>query len=367
MKEPSYEVYEIDGQIYTVFDTEDTKKVEGPRFNSMFYKKSGVFWRCGSTPQEDPQYNPVGPELLDTEISIDGCPNLCKFCYKGNTKSAPTNMSLETFKTILGKFPKTLTQVAFGITGIQTNPDFISMMQHCRDMDIVPNFTLSGIDLTPEIADQCAKLIGAVAVSIYADKDIGYDTVHAFTSRGVKQTNIHLVLSQETLPHIKRVLADIKTDLRLKDLNAVVFLTCKPKGRASTGYHPVDRHEYINIIKHCIDNQIMFGFDSCGAPLFDGVIDQLDLPTSVKNYMKMCTESCESGLFSAYVDVYGRMWPCSFSENAPSQAHIDVLSVKNFQNDLWYATPVKNFRERLYASTINGCRVCPLYNIQQEV
>ena len=65
-------------------------------------------------------------------------------------------MTFETFKTIIDKMPIVLTQIAFGITGIQTNPDFIKMLKYCREKQIVPNFTLSGIDLSDKIAKEVA-------------------------------------------------------------------------------------------------------------------------------------------------------------------------------------------------------------------
>jgi len=178
----------VDGELKKIFRSKD--------YNFDFDKTNGNFMRWGKTTasKDDPQFSPFGPEILDIEISVNGCPNgtavtstigpngeiiprenksECKFCYKNNTQAKPTNMTLDTFKTILNKMPRTLTQIAFGITGVQTNPDFLDMMWHARTNGIIPNFTLSGKDLTDEMAEKCAKVIGAVAVSaMYGEKKI---------------------------------------------------------------------------------------------------------------------------------------------------------------------------------------------------
>jgi len=109
-------------------------------------------------------------------------------CYKANKNTPATNMTFDTFKAIFDKMPPTLTQIAFGITGVKTNPDFLKMMEYSRAHGVIPNFTLSGIDLDDDMADKCAKLIGAVAVSAYqTDKNVCYNTVKKFTDRGLKQ------------------------------------------------------------------------------------------------------------------------------------------------------------------------------------
>ena len=190
--------YVVDGREYLIIDGKTFKIAAGMDYHYLFNKKNGDFRRWGTTLSDDPQFSPIGPEILDLEISVNGCPNACPFCYKNNKNVPATNMSFDTFKQIIDLFPKTLTQIAFGITGVKTNPDFIRMMEYCRSIGIIPNFTLSGIDLEPDMADKVSKLVGALAVSAYeSDKNVCYDTVKLFTDLGVKQTNIHLMVSEE--------------------------------------------------------------------------------------------------------------------------------------------------------------------------
>ena len=53
-------------------------------------------------------------------------------CYKCNGEDGDDthNMTFDEFKIIFHKLPKTLTQIAFGIMDIKTNPDFFKMMEY---------------------------------------------------------------------------------------------------------------------------------------------------------------------------------------------------------------------------------------------
>ncbi len=359
--------YCINNQWYILVDSSKAKILIGPDYNYIFIKSTGFFQRWGKTPDEDPLYSPVGPEILDLEISVNGCPPVgnggcCKFCYKGNTPEDPYNMDFDTFKSIVDKIPKTLTQIAFGITGIQTNPDFIPMMEYCRKIGIVPNFTLSGVDLTDEIAEKVSKIAGALAVSAYeTDKNVCYNTVDKFTSLGMDQVNIHIMVSDETIDFTYEVLNDIINDKRLSKLNAIVFLGVKPKGRAKNKFHSLSQLEYEKLITFCLDHNLPFGFDSCSAPKFEATIKGMDLPQSVKDQYISYSESCESSLISAYINADGEYWHCSFSELEPGQKYVDVLTADDFIKDVWYSDEVVEFRNKSIASCVDGCRYCQVF------
>ena len=364
---PKQYMYKLGDRIYGVMDHPKYKAVEGPDYKYRFDKKTGFFARWGKDQANDPLFSPIGPELLGCEISINGCPNAnnCAFCYKNNQNIPPTNMSLATFKTILDKFPKTLTQIAFGITGVQTNPDFIPMMEYCRSCGYIPNFTLSGIDLTDDIAKECARLVGALAVSAYqSDKNVCYDTVKKFVDMGLKQTNIHIMVSEETEEFVYEVLNDRLKDPRLQDMNAIVLLAVKPKGRAKDGFHPLNVKGYQKLIKFCFDHEILIGFDSCTAPKFEKSIKSMDLDPKRIQRLTECSESCESGLFSSYINVLGEYWHCSFAENEDGQESIDVVAAEDFLGSVWYHPMVIKWRRSLIENMSEGCRQC---NIFQEI
>ena len=157
-----------------LFENKRYKFVRSENYNYSFRKTDGYFARWGKTIDDDPDFSPFGPEILDLEISVNGCPNGCQHCYKNATNDTAVNMTFDTFVEIFNKVNrhKILTQIAFGITGIQTNTDFIKMMEYSRKNGVIPNFTLTGIDLTDELAEKCSKLVGALAVSINSSNNI---------------------------------------------------------------------------------------------------------------------------------------------------------------------------------------------------
>ena len=353
-------IIDLNNETYTFYVEEHKKYCRSKDYNFLFDKDTGYFARWGRTYADNPRYSPVGPEILDLEISINGCPNECKFCYKANSNRPATNMSFADFKNIVDKMPPTLTQIAFGITGVQTNPDFVRMLKYCREKGIVPNFTLSGIDLTDDLADEIAKHVGAVAVSAYqSNKEVCYDTVKKFVDRGVAQTNIHVMVSQETLPFVYEVLNDVQNSPKLSKLNAVVFLGVKPKGRARTGFKPLGIASFKELVAYSLNHNVHIGFDSCSAPKFDATVRELKMPEVWKSRMLGLSESCESALFSAYINVHGEMWYCSFSEHEPNVAPVNVLDANDFIKDVWYASQTVGFRNRVLASADkHGCRRC---------
>ena len=347
---------------FCVFDSPDVKVVRSEAYNYNFDKKTGVHQRWGKTTkdEDDPQFCPVGPELLDIEISINNCKNACPWCYKSNTSGPGKNMTLDTFKKIAALVPKTVCQIAFGITGTQANPDFIPIMKHCREVGIIPNYTLSGIDLTDEIYEESCKLVGAVAVSAYqGSKDVCYDTVARF-SKKLSQTNIHLMICQETFEFAREVLKDRVSDPRLKDMNAIVFLSMKPKGRAKNGgFHPIGEAEYGELVSFCRAHKIGMGFDSCGSPRFEEWAKQ---NVSGKELAEMLApaERCESCLFSLYVNVEGKAFPCSFCEGEGDwKEGIDLLSAENFTKDVWKHPRFVEWRKNLLAKG----RECPVFKV----
>jgi len=161
-----------------------TKKVcVSKHYNFIFDKENGFFIRWGAKKEDDPDMSPIGPEILDLEISSGGdCAGKCPFCYKCNGVEGEEthNMTFNEFKTIFDKMPKTLTQIAFGIMNITTNSDFFKMMEYAKENGVIPNYTCHGLDMTPELADKTAKLCGAVAVSL-VNKQKTYDTIKMLT------------------------------------------------------------------------------------------------------------------------------------------------------------------------------------------
>jgi len=312
--------------------------------------------RWGKTYNEDAVYSNLGPEILDLEIStvchgIGGVP--CKHCYKSNTGNGK-NMSLETFKKIFHKLPNNVGQIAFGLGTLNANPDLLDIFWYSRDHGVVPNVTINGDGLTDEWAFKLAEVCGAVAVSRYDDKNVCYEAVQKLTKAGLKQVNIHQLVSQETYQNCLETIEDIQTDLRLEDLNAIVFLSLKQKGRGA-GYSPVSYEQYEALVTKCLDAWIRFGMDSCSATRYIRVLENNSKYDSA--YMRSMIEPCESSLFSLYCNVDGRVFPCSFTEG--EWEGINIEDCEDFIQDIWFSEDIKEFRKLL----LNCERSCPIYRI----
>ncbi len=356
-------VYDINGKKYQIMDGKITKICMGEDYNFVFDKLNGNFKRWGKTYEDDPEFSPIGGEILDIEITtichgIKG--KLCPFCYKSNTPNG-INMSFDTFKKIIDKMPKTLTQVAFGADSQATsNPDLWKMMAYCREIGVVPNLTVA--DVSDEVAKNLKKYCGAVAVSRYADKEVCYDSIDKLAKIGMKQVNMHYMIADETYDACIETLNDIHSDPRLYDkLNAIVLLSLKKKGRG-IGYHSLSAERYGYLVKFCLDNNMNFGMDSCGAKKF------LDAVKDHPKYeqFKIVAEPCESTAFSQYIDVNGDFYPCSFCEEIEGwDKGIHVEDCENYITDLWYNDRVVTFRKKL-TSNCNNChkaRECPVYEV----
>jgi len=62
------------------------KVLRSENYNYIFNSRTGFFVRWGKTADDDPQYSPFGPEILDLEISVGGdCMGNCPFCSPKGT------------------------------------------------------------------------------------------------------------------------------------------------------------------------------------------------------------------------------------------------------------------------------------------
>ena len=344
-----------------IFDTSEIRMVCSPDYNYLFRKRDGFCMRWGKTKEDDPQVAPA-PELADIEISTI-CHQNCPACYKTNT-SKGENMSLDTFKRVFdklcwqaedGKKLPFISQIAFGIGSIDANPEMWAMFEHCRENDVVPNVTINGSRMTPEYFDNLARLCGAVAVSHY-DDDTCFNAVQELTQRGLRQVNVHQLLASETLEQCHSMIEAKLNDPRLEKLNAIVFLTLKPKGERNHYRNVSCRNDYVTLIKHAVEKKVSFGFDSCFAPIFMDVAKDIYEGTDLTEVSKAC-EYCESGCFSLFADVRGNFVPCSFCPNQAGIEPISILKAADFIKDVWNNPQTVAFRENL----LKGGRGCPVF------
>jgi len=344
-------------------ENKTSKHIRSQYYNYNFDKVTGYFERWGQTKEDDPAFAP-GPEILDLEISSGKCKGNCTFCYKSNGVGSSYNMTFEEFRTIFHKLGPFITQIAFGITDIDANPDFFKMAEYSREHGVIPNFTMHGLDdITPERVADIKRIFGACAISIY-DQNKSFNWIKALTDAGMDQINIHYMVAEETYDSAFKLADDIKSDIRTEKLNALVFLQCKEKGAAEGSFHSISHPDkYKKLVEYMIEKEVNFGFDSCSAPLF---LKSIEGVKNEKVYTQLA-EPCESGIFSSYINDKGVYFPCSFAEDIV--AGIDVLGCNDFIADVWNHKQTKEWREKLINSSkgcnckfSNGlCRSCPIY------
>ena len=319
-------------------ETDKYRLVQQDHCNCLFDKRTGYQMRWGETREENPDWSPAGPELLDIELSTI-CQQGCRWCYKDNGPKGD-NMSLAVFDTLLRKLPKTVNQIAFGIGELDANPDLFKILEATRESGVVPNITINDQFHNPKLLQQLTSLCGAIAVSLYSPSR-AYSLVKYLTGLRGSQVNLHILASKQTSQACLDAVRDWKHSPKLADLNALVFLSLKRKGR---GFDlvPVETSFWMSLITLAKEFGTPIGFDSCSS----GAVSKL-LP-EYEEYI----EPCESGLFSLYVNVKGEAFPCSFLEGVEAPLDLKVLSFE----DVWNSDPLSLFRRRLLQ---NG-RGCPL-------
>lgn len=299
--------------------------------------ESGVTFRWGRSLEDNPAFAPV-PELADISIS-NKCSKGCAFCYKGSTPEGKV-MSLEEYCQVLDGIysPEygTIFQVAIGGGEPLEHPNFVEIVDETVKRGIVLNFTTNGLLLTSNICEVIKGKVGAMAIS--AGDISGIKRIRSTIERaeGIK-VNIHYILSGESIEEATAIVEGQYNHL-LKGINAVVFLTYKPAGRAKE-----------NQLLRCGEKMTSFiqavkapkaickiGFDACFVPML--IHDH-----AVRNEM---VDACEGGFFSVYIDENMCVSPCSFSGGR------DAYSLKDYDfYDIWM-NKLQSYRDRVK----NGCR-----------
>ena len=360
---------------YKIIENEQEKVLASTKYNYYFNKSNGFFARWGDTKENDPNFSFFGPEIADIEIvdichgirNKEGKRKVCEFCYKANTPNNTGIMTLETFKKIFDKIKKgnVLTQIAFGVDSTAlSNPYLFDIAKYSRDNEVIPNITVADID--EETADKLAEVMGACAISYYpqVDKNRCYDSVKLLTDRNMDQINIHAMISNETFDYTMELFDDVVSDPRLEKLNAVVMLSLKQKGRGTT-FTPLSQDKFKLLVDKAFENKISFGFDSCSCFSF---LDSIKDHARYKELEQM-SESCESTLFSSYINTEGKFFPCSFIEGVKMDESqnwsegIDLLEIDDFVKDVWYNPKVVEFRNKLLDCKSN-CISCPHFDIR---
>lgn len=283
------------------------KKFINDEYAMLFNTETGLQIIKGINGHEDPFVLEL-PALLDIGI-MGTCENKCKFCYQGHENKP--NMKLDDFKTIIDEVKHHVNQVALGGRGDPNkHENFKEILEYCRENNVVPNYTTSGISLT-EREIELSKMCGAVAVSDYK-KAYTYEAINDLSNAGIK-TNIHIIFSRQTCNRCLDILNgnDVWNEKISGKINAVIFLLFKPRG---AGKHMFTLIPTVNQLRK-ISNKIFkpeckfkVGLDSC---LVNKVLEHT---TPGKLHM-MSIDTCEGARHSGYISPDMKFIPCSFADH----------------------------------------------------
>lgn len=334
-----------------------TKVDKKNRFISMFdpqtgfYVRSGVIDDNGKDTGVDP-FMTSYPELIDVGVMghcVHGTNGLCiksgVQCYQNGLHTKNPNMSLENFKRIVDECKGKTFQLALGGRGdVDQHENFEEILSYCRQNDIVPNFTSSGLGFNDEIINVCKKYCGAVAISWYRQEHT-YRAIEMLLNAGIK-TNIHYVLGNNS---IDEAIERLKNNDFPKGINAIIFLLHKPVGlgqQSNVLQYDDDRvKEFFSIIdNNSFDFKI--GFDSCTVPA---------LINFTKNINEDSFDTCEGGRWSMYITSDMKALPCSFDNQEMRWAY--DISNDSIQN-AWDSKQFEDFRNHFR----NSCQGCSRQN-----
>lgn len=230
---------------------------------------TGMTMRWGTTIKDNPTWAPV-PELADISIS-NHCSKGCSFCYKDSCINNEF-LSVEDYCRILDSMnhPQygNVFQIALGGGEPLEHPDFIEIIAETCRRSIVPNFTTNGMQLTPKICGSLSGKIGAVALSVSSMADLEKKKLAFLIDAGIK-TNIHYVLSKNNLEEACKILRGCYNEM-LNGINAIIFLTYKPAGRANAKDVIQDSKSFRAFLSLVDETSIVrprFGFDACFVPM----------------------------------------------------------------------------------------------------
>ena len=324
-------------------------------YNFVGDVKTGITLRWGKTINDNPVFAPV-PELADISIS-NHCTKGCSFCYK-NSKPNQEFMSIEDYCYILDSMNHhkygNVFQVAIGGGEPLEHPDFLSIIDKTLEHGIVPNFTTNGLNLTSELCKELKNKIGAVALSITSIDDIFFDKVSLLIKENIR-VNIHYVLSSQNIKEAISIVSGEKNKY-FKGINAIIFLTYKPAGRANIDNILKDDYN-LNIFLNKIGQKNIIrpkiGFDACFVPM---LLYHTDISPDL-------IDTCEGGFFSVYIDHNLNVSPCSFSNNSH-----DLFNLREYDfYDIWldklkvYRIKNKNKCRRADCPSHKQCRGCCSY------
>lgn len=169
------------------------------------------------------------PEIEDVAIN-NLCNAGCPYCYTSAKKSGINFPDILKKANEVWDHPDKPFQIAIGGAGEATlHPDFPDFLKEVKNLDILPNYTTSGLNLTERVLQATEDFSGGVALSYHphlSNFDISFKKLSEL--RGKIKLNIHVIVGQEgSLESLEDLYKKYS-----KNLDYIVLLPYQPVGRA---------------------------------------------------------------------------------------------------------------------------------------
>ena len=306
-----------------------------------------------------------GPTEVHLSVT-NRCPVGCGHCYMGSGEPDPGELDTENFKRALDKLAEMgVFHIAMGGGEALARDDFFELAEYAREIGLVPNLTMSGVLLTPEIVPKL-KTLGQVNISMdgigeryalyrkvdhFAEADRAVDML---IEAGVP-TGFNSVLGRGSFDFVEELVQYAAN----KGVNEIEFLRFKPSGRGG----PFAREERmthdqnIRLWPTLSDLSQKYSMtlkiDCSFVPMLCYHKPDLDVLSAMGTY------GCEAGNILLGARSNGMVSGCSFLESAPFdqdnfEKGLNVFNLQEKWQDNEYLNQLRSFKDHM----IEPCRSC---------
>lgn len=305
---------------------------------------------CDARRYADKCFSPV-PETIDVKIT-EICDVGCKECYMDSTaKGIHCDISL--IEKLIDGFDTPPYQIALGGGEPTYHPEFINILELIRSKGVIPNYTTSGKfldkfannsnNIINDIIDASVEYCGGVSLSYHPHLGSKWfkTTYNTLYRKGLGgKLNIQVIVDN----NIVQTLSTLQEMFKVARINLILLFYYPDVGRSNIK-GLMDKQTYMvdlpNKLKEIISTSYWsIAFSEGLIPYF---LSRDILPTSF-------VRSSE-GLYSCYVDNYGRMSKSSFNPPWPYSPTIFETSSQDLWNKLG-----DSYWSRYHGVNCDGCK-----------
>lgn len=285
---------ETDDNSWTLFNKKNGRKINF-KFDVNF----------NSHKIEDQKIVFTRPQLVDLKIT-DYCDIGCTYCYQNSTKTGK-HASLDDIRRIIWLLQELeVFEIAIGGGEPTSHPNFIEILESCRDSNIIPNFTTKNFKWLEdkEYLQKVLNLTGGIAFSVndyFIIKKLGILLENCKDYTRNNKINLQVVLGTVNEFTFKRILEEA----HYWNFN-VTLLGPKQTGRGKN-FKYQDYSFWIKVIKQLKDEYKCpsIGIDTCIAKEFEIQLKE--------NQINECMYYTKEGTVSCYIDaVTNLLYPSSY-------------------------------------------------------